>query len=117
MKQDLHRRACHRTLLLATLAAAGLCLCSPLQAQHSQKDGGSPLDTIMRTRLWADVPDAKDFVRESRPPSEDLSYQPLTGSNPERPAPKTKTELEALRSELESAAARNESQAGRRRKP
>ncbi|HTV33822.1 MAG TPA: hypothetical protein VME69_12090 [Methylocella sp.] len=74
--------------------------------------GGSPLDTILSTKLWADVPEARDFVRESRSPPDSLTYQPLTGVDPERPTPKSKAELEALESELEKAGAQNQGRAG-----
>lgn len=73
---------------------------------------GSPLDTLMQTRLWADVPEAKDFVRKARPPQDTLDYKPTTGSYPKRPKPRTPAELDALKSELESAARRNEARAG-----
>lgn len=73
---------------------------------------GSPLDTLMKTRLWADVPTAKDFVRQSRPPQDTLDYRPTTGTDPERPKPRTNAELDALKSELESAAARNGARGG-----
>lgn len=72
---------------------------------------GSPLDTLMQTRLWADVPEAKDFVRQARPPQDSLDYQPTTGTEPARPKPRTKAELDALKSELESAARLNDARA------
>jgi hypothetical protein len=86
-----------------------------LHAEDEKKTGGSPLDTIMHTKIWADVPEAKDFVRQSRRPSDDLDYQPTTGVDPTRPTPRTKSELEALKSELESGIAHNEARAGRRK--
>jgi len=86
-----------------------------LHAEDEKKTGGSPLDTIMHTKIWADVPEAKDFVRQSRRPSDDLDYQPTTGADPTRPTPRTKSELEALRSELETGIAQNEARAGRRK--
>lgn len=115
MKPNRLLHFCRRTVFLSAAAGASLCICSSLNAQD-QKSGGSPLDTIMRTRLWADVPEAKDFVRESRPAGEALEYQPTTGADPQRPTPRTKGELEALQNELESAAARNEAKAGRRQR-
>jgi hypothetical protein len=116
MKTNRLQHFYRRILLLSALAGAGLCLSTSLHAQQHQKSGGSPLDTLMRTRLWADVPDAKDFVRQSRPPAEVLEYQPTAGADPQRPAPRTKTELDALRNELESAGAHNEAKAGRRQR-
>jgi hypothetical protein len=67
----------------------------------------------MHTKIWADVPEAKDFVRETRPPPDNLTYQPVTGTDPERPKLKSKAELEALESELELSAARNNKKAGK----
>lgn len=103
------------TRLWAAAALALICLVSGPFAQAQQaKTGGSLLDTLMSTRLWADVPEAKDFVRDTRPPPDSLTYQPLTGTDPERPKPRSTAELQALQSELESAAAHNEGTAQRR---
>lgn len=88
--------------------------CCVAQAQERPKTGGSPLDTLLSTRLWADVPEAKDFVRQSRPASDALDYQPTSGTEIERPGLKTKAELEAMQSELEGAAARNGARTGQR---
>lgn len=77
-------------------------------AQQAKTTGGSPLDTLMSTRIWADVPEAKDFVRAARPAPDSLTYQPVTGTDPERPKLRNETELKALASELESALAQNE---------
>lgn len=110
-------RARYRALSsVARVAALGLLLGSGLVAgaQERPKGPDSPLDTILKTRIWADVPDAKDFVRESRPSSDSLDYQPTHGSGPEhRAALRTKSELEAMQSELESASVRNQKKAGR----
>ncbi|WP_148210580.1 hypothetical protein [Beijerinckia indica] len=66
----------------------------------------------MKTRLWADVPEAKDFVRENRPAPNTLDFTPLTGASPTRPRIKSKEEIEALKSELDQAAAQSRSRAG-----
>jgi hypothetical protein len=96
-------------------ALAGICLgYGPLAHAQEAKGGGSPLDTLMHTKIWADVPEAKDFVRDTRPPPESLAYQPVTGTDPDRPKLRSKTELEALESELERAATRNDRKAGKR---
>ena len=87
---------------------------SPGSYAQQQKAGGSPLDTLLETKIWADVPEAKDFVRETRPPPESLAYQPLTAIDPERPKPKTKEELKALETELEQAAEHNFQRARKR---
>lgn len=86
------------------------------QCAHAQqaKTGGSPLDTLMSTRLWADVPEAKDFVRETRQPADGLAYQPVTGTDPERPKLRNKEELQALEGELERAVAHNDRHARKR---
>jgi hypothetical protein len=75
------------------------------------KTGGSPLDTLMSTRIWADVPEAKDFVRETRRPPDSLAYQPVTGTDPERPKLRNKEELQALQGELERAITHNDRKA------
>lgn len=107
MKPNRRQHQSRAHLVEAAVLAIFLCAGPVLHAQEGGKTGGSPLDTLMRTRLLADVPEAKDFVRQSRPPSDSLDYQPTSGSDPERPKPRTKAELEALRSELEMAAASN----------
>jgi hypothetical protein len=97
------------------VAFAGICLgFDPLAHAQEAKAGGSPLDTLMHTKIWADVPEAKDFVRETRPPPDSLAYQPVTGTDPERPKLRSKAELEALESELERAASHNDRRAGKR---
>ena len=96
-------------------ALAGICLgFGALAHAQEAKPGGSPLDTLMHTKIWADVPEAKDFVRETQPPPDSLAYQPVTGTDPERPKLRSKAELEDLESELEGAAARNDRKAGKR---
>ncbi|MFZ3325020.1 MAG: hypothetical protein WA231_03645 [Methylocella sp.] len=96
------------------VALAGICLgFGPLVHAQEAQPGGSPLDTLMHTKIWADVPEAKDFVRDTRPPPDSLVYQPVTGTDPERPKLRSKTELEALESELERAAAHNDKKAGK----
>jgi hypothetical protein len=94
---------------------AGMCLVFGSFAQAQQaKTNGSPLDTLMSTKLWADVPEAKDFVRDTRPPPDSLAYQPVTGTDPERPKPRSKTELQDLQGELERAVSHNEGTAQKR---
>ncbi len=96
------------------VALAGICLgFVPLVHAQELKLGPSPLDTLMHTKIWADVPEAKDFVRETRRPPDNLTYQPVTGTDPERPKLKSKAELEALENELERAATRNNKKAGK----
>ena len=97
---------------LALVALAGICLGrDPLVHAQEAKPGGSPLDTLMHTKIWPDVPEAKDFVRETRPPPDSLAYQPVTGTDPERPKLKSKAELDDLESELGRAAAHNDNNA------
>jgi hypothetical protein len=96
-------------------ALAGICLgYGPLAHAQDAKGGGTPLDTLMHTKIWADVPEAKDFVRETRPPPDSLAYQPVTGTDPERPKLRSKAELKALESELEGAASHNDRKARKR---
>jgi hypothetical protein len=86
---------------------------SAVHAGQVNNTYGSPLDTLTHTKLWADVPEAKGFVHDTRPPDDTLSYQPVTGTDPERPKLRSKAELKALESELESATAQNEKKAGK----
>jgi hypothetical protein len=106
-----------RSALVRAGAAAGVFLFAALDlhAEDGKSGGGSPLDTIAHTKIWADVPEAKDFVRQSRPSSDALDYEPTGRADPKRPAPRTKSELEALQSELERGVAHNEASAGRRK--
>ena len=80
---------------------------APLPAKHKPDPYGSPLDTIMSTHLWTDVPKAEDFVRDTRPAAKDLDYAPLTGKDPERPKPRDAANIMALQAELEEDGARN----------
>ena len=115
MKRNLLRYHHARKGLAAALA--GICLAvAPFAHAQQAKTGGSPLDTLMSTKLWADVPEAKDFVRETRPPPDSLAYQPVTGTDPERPKPRSKAELQALEGELEKAGAQTERNARKRQK-
>ena len=50
------------------------------QPRKKRNPTGSPLDTLMSTRLFADVPEAKDFVRETR-------RSPIPSSSSRRPEP------------------------------
>ena len=84
------------------------------QPKKKRNPTGSPLDTLMSTRLFADVPEAKGFVRETRRPPDSLEFKPTAGTDPERPKVRTKTELDALQSELEGAARKNAARAGLR---
>jgi hypothetical protein len=85
------------------------------QPKKKRNPTGSPLDTLMSTRLFADVPEAKGFVRETRRSPDSLEFKPTNGTDPERPKVRTKTELDALQSELEGAARKNAARAGLRR--
>jgi hypothetical protein len=98
-------------------AAAAAAAPAPAATRKIRNPTGSPLDTLMQTRIFADVPEAKDFVREKRPAPETLDFKPTTGTDPERPKPRTKAELDALQSELESAAQKNAARAGLHGKP
>ena len=112
MKRNRLFRLYARPVTLVALAA--ICLDFDLLAHAQEAKGGSPLDTLMHTKIWADVPEAKDFVRETRPQPDSLAYQPVTGTDHERPKLRSKVELEALESELERAASHNGRNAGKR---
>lgn len=68
---------------------------------------GSPLDTLMSTHLWTDVPPVQPFVRETHPDPKTLDYTPLTGKDPDRPKPRDAANIQALQAELEQDAVRN----------
>ncbi|MCI0598625.1 MAG: hypothetical protein L0Y60_03730 [Beijerinckiaceae bacterium] len=107
----------HRTcrLFMAQAALALICLgLAVFVASRGAMADGSPLDTLLSTKIFADVPEAKDFVRESRPPPESLAYQPVTGSDREGPNPRSQAELKALENELHNAAVHNVSRAEKR---
>ena len=75
----------------------------------------SPLATIMQSHLRADVPEAQDFVRETRPSKESLKYTPLQsqlGPDPVRPKPRDAANVLALQAELESSIAHNQARVG-----
>ena len=74
--------------------------------------GGTPIDVILNTRLWTDVPEAKEFVKATRPPEDTLEYQPTFGQDPPRPKPRTPEELKTMEEELERAGAAAERAAG-----
>lgn len=81
--------------------------------------GGSPLDVIMHAKLWEDVPEAKAFVKEHRPPPDSLQYQPTQDretltDGPTVPQPQilNGNELQSLQGELEHAGVKNEKAAG-----
>ncbi len=94
-------------------AAAAAAVAAPAPKRKKPRNPtGSPLDTIMQTRLFADVPEAKDFVREKRPAPETLEFKPTWGRDPVRPKLRTSAELGALQSELESAGKMNEARGG-----
>ena len=76
----------------------------------------------MNTHLYADVPEAKDFVKATRPPADTLHYQPITPqlTDVERPKTRSPSELTSLEHELDQAGARNRRASGpvaRRAKP
>ena len=85
----------------AALAEAALAQSTNSATKHNNNTYGSPLDTIMSTRLWTDVAPAKDFVQESHPDPKSLDYTPLTGTDPERAKPRDKANIAALQAELD----------------
>lgn len=91
-------------------AAAPTTKSSPKKKYPKGFVPGTPLDTLMKSHLTTTVPEAKDFVRESRPDAKALDYTPLSGESapdPDRPKPRDKANVEALQAELERDGARN----------
>lgn len=85
--------------------------------------GGSPLDVLMQSKLWEDTPDAKNFVKASRPPDDALEYQPTQDPAPLTDGPPVphpqilnNNQLQSLQGELEHAGVKNEKAAGVRSK-
>ncbi len=74
--------------------------------------GGTPIDVILNTRLWTDIPEAKEFVKATRPPDDTLEYQPTAGKDALRPKPRTPAELKTMEDDLERAGAAAERAAG-----
>ena len=65
---------------------------APAAAQQTQPTpkqpygGGTPLDVIMHTKLWTDVPEMPAFVKAARPPEKSLDFIPTgVGTEPKRP--------------------------------
>ena len=84
-------------------------------ASHKPDPYQSPLATIMSSHLRADVPEAQDFVRESRPAAKDLKYTPLQsqlGPDPVRPKPRDPANVMALQAELEASITHNAARGG-----
>ena len=93
-------------LLALDVSAAPAQTVDPAQ-KHKPNPYGSPLDTLMSTHLWTDVPPAQDFVKQTRPAPKDLDYTSMNGKDPDRPKPRDKANIAALQAELEQGGARN----------
>jgi hypothetical protein len=108
-----------RSLLFVLACAFSLTAASGFADEQKKKPKhrNTPLDTILQTRLWTDTPEPKGFVRDHRPPADRLEYQPLTGTDPERPKLRTPEELKALETELEAARVHADKRAGIKPKP
>ena len=110
----MRRRSASWLVALAALALGSGATAAQQVTRSKQKDPGTPLDTIRNTHLFADVPEAKAFVRASRPPADTLQYQPITSQVTDvvRSKPRTPRELSDLEHQLEAARGRNERAAG-----
>lgn len=97
--------AMSRSAVLAACLVLGAVAVA--RAQGSGTVSGSPLDTIMNTRFWTDVPEAKDFVRQARPESDTLEFKTPYAKDAVRPRVRSATEVEALKRDLEKAILRN----------
>jgi hypothetical protein len=94
-------------------------LCTFVEPQQGTKTqsqqpygGGTPLDVILNTRLWTDVPEAQGFVKATRPSEDTLKYQPTAGKDIVRPKLRTPAELKVMEDELERAGAAADRAAG-----
>ncbi len=99
----------------------GILTLGPAAAQQSQPatkpapqpyGGGTPLDVILHTRYWTDVPDMRDFVKAARPAEGSLQFTPTGGTEPKRPPLRNATQLQQMQNELENAGAHSEQIAG-----
>ncbi|MFZ0558797.1 MAG: hypothetical protein WAN31_09935 [Methylovirgula sp.] len=92
-------------------------ICTYVQPQGQNKPpqpygGGTPLDVLLNTKLWTDAPEAKDFVKATRPPEETLKYQSTGGKDIARSKLKSSAELQEMQDELERAGAAADRAAG-----
>jgi hypothetical protein len=89
-------------------------VCTYVPGDKTQRPygGGTPLDVILNTRLWTEVPEAPDFVKQSRPPEGTLQYQTTGGKDIPRPRLKTSAELQDMEEELDRAGAAADRAAG-----
>ncbi len=92
-------------------------ICTYVQSKESDKPpqpygGGTPLDVFLNTKLWTDAPEAKPFVKATRPPEDTLHYQTTGGKDIARPKLKTSAELQQMEDELERAGAAGDRAAG-----
>ena len=85
---------------------------APAKKPPEPYGGGTPLDVLMHTKLWENVPVPKDFVKESRPPDDALQYQPTQGFDPKGAQLLNHNQLDFLQGELEQAGALAEHSAG-----
>ncbi len=74
--------------------------------------GGTPIDVFLNTKFWTDAPEAKPFVKATRPPEDTLHYQTTGGNDIARPKLKTSTQLQQMEDELERAGAAGDRAAG-----
>lgn len=89
------------------MAAVALASATPVLAQTAPqtKLGEDPFSVIARWRPTTTMPDMPDFVRNSRPPDDKLTFIPFTGDQTVRPKRMTPAELAAATGKLDSAAA------------
>jgi hypothetical protein len=85
---------------------------APAQKPPEPYGGGTPVDVLMHTKLWEDVPEAKDFVKATRPPDDALEYQPTQGDDPKGAQLLNSNQLDSMQGELEHAGALAERSAG-----
>src|SRR5579863_1696119 len=105
------------------LVCWGVLALGPVAAQQAQSStpaqqpygGGTPLDVLLHTKLWTDVPDMKPFVKAARPPEDSLDFTPTTGTEPKRAPLDSKAQLQQMEDELENAGAHNEKMARARK--
>jgi hypothetical protein len=100
------RQALILVACLALGSAAGVA------AQEASGDG-APDELSKTLGLATTVPESKGFVQQSRPRRDLLDFHSPYATDIVRPRPRSAAEVEALKRDLEAAAARNRAKGGK----
>lgn len=92
--------------MLAAWLSIGTAACACAQ-------GTETTDLMTSLGLWTNVPEAKEFVRRTRPASETLDFRSPYATDLRRPPARDPAGVQSLERNLERAGARNRSLAGK----